>query len=541
MAKRGLLVLGICVLAALGAVVVFSIRRSPPPAPPTNELRDVLLLQNAQVSSLDPQDAYHAGHIHMVKQLYNTLVDVGLDGRPVASLAENWSTDDGKTWRFHLRAGVLFAVDPCFKDASHRRFTAADVRFTFERLLGKNSKSLGVSYFMGLLGAKEYHEGAAKAIAGLRVVDERTLEFELSDSDYSFPARLTLPYASVVSRDAVSYYGDEFAQHPVGTGPFVLVRHEANKQLQFKKNPEYWEKQDGQRLPYIDHLTINLMADDNLALLAFKDGLTDFLELNRPTYEQYKGMKFAFRTELASQANPQINLFLCNLRTLKSPALRKGLSYAVDRKRLQSILAEQGQTAKSLFPDSLFPQLAAASDALGYDPAKAREAIQGSQQIKLVCFEDVLSKAIATNVSDSLKGCGVIVQIEAVSFPVLVERLTKGEYDLIQIYWGLLYADPCHYLAPFLTSSFPPSGNNFNKYSNPTFDALVESALHSEGGTRSDALLKAQQVILDDMPFVLLYFKNTVRISNGRFTMPLHPLQYRLYKFAKPTEQNKKD
>ncbi len=48
------------------------------------------------------------------------------------------------------------------------------------------------------------------------------------------------------------------------------------------------------------------------------------------------------------------------------------------------------------------------------------------------------------------------------------------------------------------------------------------------------ALLRAQELILQDMPFVLLYFKTTVRASNQRFEMPLHPLQYRLYKLARP-------
>ena len=60
-------------------------------------LNDILQLQQVQISSFDPVDAYHAGHIQMVKQLYNTLVDIDFNGKPVPSLSERWESKDGKT------------------------------------------------------------------------------------------------------------------------------------------------------------------------------------------------------------------------------------------------------------------------------------------------------------------------------------------------------------------------------------------------------------------------------------------------------------
>jgi len=86
-------------------------------------LNDILSLQQMQISSFDPSDAYHAGHIQMVKQLYNTLVDIDLDGKPVPSLAERWQSTDGKTWRFYLRQNVYFIDDLCFKTKTERVFT----------------------------------------------------------------------------------------------------------------------------------------------------------------------------------------------------------------------------------------------------------------------------------------------------------------------------------------------------------------------------------------------------------------------------------
>ncbi|ODS31045.1 MAG: hypothetical protein SCARUB_03851 [Candidatus Scalindua rubra] len=48
-------------------------------------LNDILQLQQAQINSFDPPDAYHAGHIQVVKQIFNTLTDIDLKGRTLCS------------------------------------------------------------------------------------------------------------------------------------------------------------------------------------------------------------------------------------------------------------------------------------------------------------------------------------------------------------------------------------------------------------------------------------------------------------------------
>lgn len=157
---------------------------------------------------------------------------------------------------------------------------------------------------------------------------------------------------------------------------------------------------------------------------------------------------------------------------------------------------------------------------------------QTIKPLKIVSFEDTLSKSIAEFIARSLKEYNIQSEIESVPFPVLIDRLTKGEYDLIQIYWGPIYSDAIHYLTPFLSSSLPPAGNNFNKYQNPEFDRLVNEAKSLSGLEQNSRFLQAEDIILEDMPFLLLYFKNTIRVSDEKYNFPLHPLVYRLYKNA---------
>ena len=520
-------------LIIIGALIFLFVPKHPEKLEGEATLNDILRLQQMQINSFDPLDAYHAGHIQMVKQLYNTLVDIDFNGKPVPSLSERWESKDGKTWRFYLRKNVYFKRDTCFANKSESVFSAGDVKYTFERLLNKNSKSLGISYFTNILGVDKYRSGETKNIEGIKVINSYTIDFILKKKDFSLPALFTLSYASIVKKEAIEFYGQNFKQHPVGTGPFILQKYEPNKEITLIKNRDYWEKQSGQQLPYVDKVIIHLTTDDNLALLMFKNKKSNFLELTLPLLKQIKSINIPFSYNIETKENPQLNFYLFNLERIRDMNIRKAINYAIDRNEFQKIISEEGNVVKSIYPPAIFKELASPMDILNYKPDKAKAYLKNIKSLKLVCFEDILSKSIANFIAESLKKYDVDVEIESVPFPVLVDRLTKGKYDLIQLYWGPLYADVCHYLNPFLTSSFPPTGNNFNKYSNPEFDKLVAEAKSLLANNRKDHFLKAEEVMLSDMPFLLLYFKNTIRVSNEKFDMPLHPLQYRFYKYAK--------
>ena len=343
-----------------------------------------------------------------------------------------------------------------------------------------------------------------------------------------------MPYVSIVKEKAVSFYGENFKLHPVGTGPFELQSFKSNEEIVLKKNGDYWEESEGQQLPFVGQLDIHLTTDDNLSLLMFKNQRTDFLELNLPMQRQLESTNVPFKYGKETVQWTQLNFYLFNLERLSDPDVRKGISYAIDRDKFNEIIGDQGLVTTSLFP-SIFRDLIKPNDMLAYSPDKAQNLLsKGTQKrINLVCFEDILSRALADLIAKQLEEYGIVVEIESVAFPVLVDRLTSGNYNMIQLYWGPLYADVRHFLNPFITASFPPAGNNFNKYSNAEFDSLVVTAPTLPQDQQIAQYLKAQDIILNDMPFFLAYYKNMIRVSNEKFEMPLHPLGYRFYKFAR--------
>src|SRR5690606_35862628 len=166
------------------------------------------------VSTLDPAIGYDWQNWSIIKSLFDGLMDYEpgtTDLKP--HLAESYTvSDDGLTYTFTLRDGVVFH--------NGRELVADDVKYSLERVLDPATQSPGQGFYLSIAGAQEFIDGAADEVTGIRVIDDRTIEFTTSEPDASFLHKLGLNFAHVVPREAVEAAGGDFGHQPVGTGGF---------------------------------------------------------------------------------------------------------------------------------------------------------------------------------------------------------------------------------------------------------------------------------------------------------------------------------
>src|SRR5439155_1714460 len=203
-----LLLLG--VLAAACAVPL----APPPSAPPDGDEppRRGGVLHEASGEDpryLDPAKGYDTVSWGLEQMLFSTLVDYDAGTTIVPELAESWTlSPDGRHVGFTLRHDLVFSTG--------RPMTAADVKYSLERLLRPAIHSQGAEFFHGIEGAKEYVAGVAKEVRGIRAPAPDRIEFDLTAVDPLFLHKLTMPFAAVVDREAAERFGDEdFTRHPV--------------------------------------------------------------------------------------------------------------------------------------------------------------------------------------------------------------------------------------------------------------------------------------------------------------------------------------
>src|ERR671936_2508656 len=141
----------------------------------------------------------------------------------VPVLAKTWTpSKDGKRYDFVLRKGIQF-------HGGYGEVTAADVKFSYERTAGLTTPKIDSPYASDWAALKE-----------VRVTGRYSGSIILKNK-FAPLLTNTLPGfdGSFVSRKAVAALGNDFAHHPVGTGPYEFVSWTPGQKLVLKKFARY--------------------------------------------------------------------------------------------------------------------------------------------------------------------------------------------------------------------------------------------------------------------------------------------------------------
>ncbi len=154
--------------------------------------------------TLDPANHRSRETETVIRDMYDGLLTRDSKMNIEPQLAESYKQIDPTTWEFKIRQGVKF------HDGSP--MTAADIKFTFDRLLNEGAMDGQTSPRKGLLGP----------VKEVQLVDDSTVRFVLTAPWPILPAML--PFQEVVSKAFVEKGGKgALATAENGTGPFKLV------------------------------------------------------------------------------------------------------------------------------------------------------------------------------------------------------------------------------------------------------------------------------------------------------------------------------
>lgn len=211
---------------------------------------DLVYARQNETQGLDPLNASNGnGDIFADELLYSPLVRADPEGGDdlVPALAESWEvSDDGLTYTFTLREGVKFS--------NGQPLTAEDVTFSLDRFGDPETNVLLSNVAVGYDSSE--------------VVDDRTVQVNLSEPVAAFLYNISIFPAFIVPKDLVEEQGDAFFKDPVGTGPFMLSEFTPGSSITFERNPNYWE--EGK--PYLDTVRFDFATDSNSRLLELQNG-----------------------------------------------------------------------------------------------------------------------------------------------------------------------------------------------------------------------------------------------------------------------------
>ncbi len=280
------------------------------------EERVLRVSPGGRVNTLDPALSADLVSAKMVGELYDTPLEYDYLERPYKlkpSMLESMPEVGGgmTAFRLKLRGDLWFQPDKCFgvDDTGcfkRRRVTASDVAFSILRLADERVHSPGYWLIRGKIrGIGEFRKATAsspewdfsvydKGCEGIKFVNDRELEIRLAKPDPRFLYALAMPYMSVVPREAVEMYREDFGSHPVGSGPFRLVEWRRGYKLEFERNPDYREEyfreaenaEDRERrLPLLDRVVCPQVSESVTAWFMFLRGELDMNPVDKDNFE----------------------------------------------------------------------------------------------------------------------------------------------------------------------------------------------------------------------------------------------------------------
>lgn len=502
----------------------------------------------------------------VANQIYEGLFRLKPDNLSVINgLAESYTVDENATvYTIRLRDDVYFHDDPCFSTGKGRKVIAEDVAFCFTRLCTQSPLNQNFSVFSDLIkGANAYYAATAggnrpaTGVAGIEVLDTRTLRLTLTRPNSMFLMHLARPACFIYPPEAWDKYGADMRSHPVGTGPFKFGTIEENISIVLPKNNRYWRTDAyGNQLPFLDALNIQFINSKNTELLEFRKGnldmiyrlptehIIEILENNQTGSGEFVKYELQREPEMVTQ---YLTFNMGDKKLFSNIDIRKAISYAIDREKILNFaLNNEGYAAGNhgitppVFTDYNIDEIKGYQlnvDSARYYLAKAGYPNgKGFPKIELMLnAEGDRNTNVAVEIQKQLNDyLNIQVEINTYPFAQLLERAFSGKFELMRSAWYADYPSPENFLWIFYSGSADRLSRdqvypNIGRYNNVTFNRLYEQALQARSlKEANDLFLKAEKVLMKDAPVIVLWYDEGYRLLQSYVkNFPNNPMQYR--------------
>ena len=475
--------------------------------------------EHSNILSLDPAFAKDISDIWAVNQLFNGLVQLDDELNVQPDIAKSWDiSEDGKIYTFHLRNDVKFHKHELFGKDSIRTVNAQDFEYSFNRLISPKVASPG--------------KWTMQNVDKFHAENDSTFIMELKKPFPPFLGLLGMKYCSVVSKEAVDYFGSNFRSNPIGTGPFRFKLWVENTKLVLRKNHQFYEHDEhGNQLPYLESIAITFLPDKQSEFLQFIQGNIDFLNSIDPSYKDdiltVDGQLDPRYSDIVNMVSaPYLNTEYLGVfingsdDPTQSELIRKAINYSFDREKMILYLRNGiGIPAVHGFVPKGLPSFNE-MEGYTYQPEKAKALIE---QYKVASGNFAPEITITTNgqyvdlcefIQREIGNLGLKVNIDVVPPSNLRQDKAKGNLPVFRASWVADYPDAENYLSLFYSKNFTPNGPNYTHFKNDMFDTWYEKAITITDNSERYALYqKMDSLVMSKAPVIPLYYDEALRFT----------------------------
>ena len=463
---------------------------------------------SAEPKSLDPAVIDLISESQIVGDMLLGLTTEDAGSNPIPGAAQSWETsEDGLTWTFHLR-------DHTWSDGVP--VTAEDFVFAWRRLLDPKTAAPYGYYLYPIKNARDVAAGRQPLTAlGITATDEKTLAVTLENPLPFMTEFLTHQTTYPVPRHVIQAKGAEWTRpgNFVSNGPYVPRDWIPDDRVTLIKNPRFYDAAN----VTIDVVNYFPTPDGDAALRRLRAGELDTQDPIPPLQIDFLRANMAD----ALKITPTLAIVYASINLMHTPLddvrIREALNLAVERETLVDRILKLGDLpAYNMVPPGTANSPGGAAmrfKTMPFDArlARAQELMRAAGyaaerplHITLATTTNAVTRQTIAPLQEMWRKIYVDLEVIQSDTQVNYQKLEDGDFDVGTALWIADYNDPSNFLDVLRTGG----GNNYGRYSNKNYDALLDkAAAERDLEKRGHMLAQAEQMMLDDYPAVFIRFQ----------------------------------
>ena len=559
------------VMALAGSFFLFGCGKQDKPLP-TSGNETVSYSQTNPIRGLDPAAAGEVSSSLAIARMYEGLLEYDYLARPykvIPLLAESMPeiSDDGLVYTFKIRKGIYFHDNPCFPEGKGRELTAEDFVYSIKRVADVKNVSSGFwAYNKRIKGINDFHDASkgkeptdyAMEVEGLQTPDSHTFKISLTEPYPQLLYILAMHYAFAIPHEAVEYYGKDFVNHPVGTGPYELVEWRRNSRIEFARSPKWAEtgrvetypsngtpeqaaagllKDAGAQLPFVDRVVQYVIEDTTTAWMMFLSGQLGASAIARDNWDAVITGDKKLNDSLGKRdieliSSPTLDVYYIGFnwddpvigestdpeQNERNKKLRQALSCAYNFDQMNQFMNYRLHPIGGPVPEPLAGSLKEPSPyAFNLEKAKRLLAEAGypdgqdpTTGKRLVLTMELGSADSNTRQSmelmaDMYQKIGIVLKASYNTWPSFIEKMNRRQAQMFRLGWEADYPDAENFLQLFYSKNESP-GPNHSNYRNVVIDRFYEQIRTMHDSPERTALYEQMAgIIVEDCPWIYLF------------------------------------
>jgi microcin C transport system substrate-binding protein len=469
---------------------------------------------------------YYLNNSAFSAQIFEALYDSLLGSDPLTAdfapgLANRWTiSDDQRVFTMTL--------DPAAQWSDGRPITAADVKWTFDKLLDPTSLTGPVK-----VGLETFTNTPP------RVLDNRTIQFTASEVHWR--NLLTLGGIQVLPSHVCSNadFNKLNFEFPVVSGPYRLGGLKENVELRLERRGDWWQRQRLAQRGRLNFQTVvcRFFAEQENAFEAFQKGELDVypVYMSRLWNQNATGEKFdrhwIVKQRVRNHRPVGFQGFAMNLRRppFDDLRVRQALAWLLDRDKMNRTMMFNAYFLHRSYYEDLYDQANACTNTVyTFNPEKARALLQAAgwranpkdgwlekdgRRLRFTFLtSDGSSEKFLALYSEDLKKVGIELAIERKDHAAWARDMDSFNFDMTWSAWGSsLFKDPEDMWAS--READRPSGNNYTGFKDARVDALInQQKAIFDLPARHRICREIDAIVAAQTPYVLLWNLDYTRL-----------------------------